>query len=69
MPCFSQIFMMASLDVLCFKPLNLKNKITKTELKKIFSSPSKILKSISWPINTRLKYFMTPHKNPPPPPS
>ena len=69
MPCFSQISMMASLDVLCFKPLNLKNKITKTELKKIFSSPSKILKSISWPINTRLKYFMTPHKNPPPPPS
>ena len=46
MPCFSQISMMASLDVLFFKPLNLKKKITKTELKKIFSSPSQILKSI-----------------------
>ena len=53
---------MASLDILCFKPLNLKNKITKIEHKKIFSSPTKILKNMSWPINMLLKYFMTPTK-------
>ena len=43
-------------------PLNLKNKITKIEHKKIFCGPSKILKNISWPINICLKYFMTPTK-------
>ena len=50
---------MASLDILCSNPLNLKNKITKIEHKKIFCGPSKILKNISWPINICLKYFMT----------
>ena len=50
---------MASLDILCSNPLNLKNKIMKTEHKKIFCGPSKNLKNISWPINIRLKYFMT----------
>ena len=53
---------MASLDFLCSNPLNLKNKITKIEHKKIFCGPSKILKNISWPINMCLKYFMTPTK-------
>ena len=42
--------------------LNLKNKITKIEHKKIFCGSSKILKNISWPINICLKYFMTPTK-------
>ena len=53
---------MASLDILCSNPLNLKNKITKIEHKKIFCGSSKILKNISWPINICLKYFMTPTK-------
>ena len=60
---------MASLDILCFNPFNLKNKIMKIEHKKIFCGPSKILKNISWPINTCLKYFMAYTKTlrPPPP--
>ena len=53
---------MASLDILCFNPFNLKNKIMKIEHKKIFHGPSKILKNISWPINICLKYFMAPTK-------
>ena len=53
---------MASSDILCFNPVNLKNKIMKIEHKKIFCGPSKILKNISWPINMCLKYFMTPTK-------
>ena len=57
---------MASLDILCSNTLNLKNKITKIEHKKIFCGPSKILKNVSWPINICLKYFMNPHKNHPP---
>ena len=65
---------MASLDILCFNHLNLKNKIMKIGHNKIFHGPSKILKNISWPINIWLKYFMAhqylpkilhgPHKNP-----
>ena len=60
---------MASLDILCFNPFNLKNKIMKIEHKKIFCGPSKILKNISWPINICLKYFMilTIALCPPPP--
>ena len=53
---------MASSDIFCSNRLNLKNKIMKIEHKKIFCGPSKILKNISWPINTCLKYFMTPAK-------
>ena len=53
---------MASLDILCFNPFNLKNKIMKIEHKKIFRGPSKILKNISWLINICLNYFMTPIK-------
>ena len=53
---------MASLDILCSNTLNLKNKITKIEHKKIFCGQSKILKNISWSINIYLKYFMTPTK-------
>ena len=53
---------MASLDILCFNPVNLKNKIMKIEHKKIFRGPSKNLKNISWPINISLKYFMVPTK-------
>ena len=60
---------MASLDILCFNPFNLKNKIMKIEHKKIFRGPSKILKNISWPINICLKYFMVPTKDSPAPPS
>ena len=50
---------MASLDIFCSNPPNLKNKIRKIEHEKIFCGPSKILKNISWPINIRLTYFMT----------
>ena len=53
---------MASLDISCSNLLNLKNKITKIEHKKIFCGPSKTLKNISWPINICLKYFMAPTK-------
>ena len=60
---------MASLDILCFNPFNLKNKIMKIEHKKIFCGPSKLLKNISWPINIRLKYFMAPTKSLSPPPA
>ena len=51
---------MSSLNILCFNPFNIKNKIIKIEHKKIFRDPSKFLKNISWPINICLKYFMTP---------
>ena len=50
------------MDILCFNPFNLKNKILKIH------GPPKILKNISWPINICLKYFMTPIKTLPPPP-
>ena len=72
----SSISVMASLDILCSNPLNLKNKITEIEHKKIYCGPSKILKNISWPINVCLKYLMTltkpicsplPHSPPPHP--
>ena len=53
---------MASLDILCFKRFNLKNKIMKIEHKIIFHDPSKILKNISWTINICLKYFIAPTK-------
>ena len=53
---------MASLDILCFNPFNLKNKVMKIEHKKIFCEPSKILKNNSWSINICLKYFMAPTK-------
>ena len=59
---FSLISLMASLDILHSNPLNVKNKITKIEHKKIFCGPSKILKNISWPINICLKYFITSTK-------
>ena len=57
---------MASLDILCFNPFNLKNKIMKIEHKKIFRGSSKILKNISWPIYIWLKYFIAPTKPLPP---
>ena len=63
---------MASLDILCCNRFKLKNNIMKIEHTKIFRGSSKILKSISWPIDVCLKYFMTPAKTvrplPPPPP-
>ena len=40
---------MASLDILCFNPFNIKNEIMKIEHKKVFSGPSKLLGNISWP--------------------
>ena len=62
---------MASLNILYSNPLNLKNKITKIEHKKIFCGPSKILKNISWSINICLKHFVTLTKilRPLPPPT
>ena len=60
---------MASLDILCFNPFNLKNEIMKIEHQKIFCGPSKILKNISWPINICLKYFMASTKILHPPPT
>ena len=51
---------MASLDILYFNPLNLKNKITKIEHKKIFCGSSNILKSILRSISICLKYFLIP---------
>ena len=62
-------WVVASLDILCSNSLNLKNKITKIEHKKIFCNPSKILKNISRLINICLKYLMTPTKTLCPPPS
>ena len=53
---------MVSLEILRSDPVNIKNKITKIEQKKIFCGPSKTLKITSWPINICLKYFMTPRK-------
>ena len=58
---------MASLDTLCFKPFNLKNKIMKIEHTKIFHGPSKILENISWPINICLKFSWPPQKPSAPP--
>ena len=58
---------MASLDILCFNPLNLKNKVMKKEHKEIFRGPSKILKNKSLPLNMP-KIFHGPLKNPPAPP-
>ena len=62
---------MASSDILCFNPFNLKNKIMKIEHKKILPGPSKILKNISWPINNQYmpKIFHGRHKKHPAIPS
>ena len=54
---------MTSLDILCFNSFSLKNKIMKIEHKKIFHSPSNVLKNISCSINVCLKYFMAPTKS------
>ena len=60
---------MASLDILCSDPFNLKNKIKKTEHQKIFRGLSKLLKDISSRIDICLKHFMflTKTLRPPPP--
>ena len=58
---------MASSDILCFNPFNLKSKIMKIEHKKIFRGSSKFLKNVSWSINICLKYFMAPTKTLRPP--
>ena len=68
MSCLSLVSLMASLDIFCFNPFNLKNWIRKIEHKEIFRGPSKLLKNISWSINICLKYFMTPTKPSPLPP-
>ena len=62
MSSLSYISLIASVDILCCNPLNLKNKTMKIEHKKMFCGPSEILKNISWLINICLKYFMTPTK-------
>ena len=51
--------------IFVLQPLNLKNKITKIEHKKIFCGLSKILKNIWWPINI---YLTIPTKTLCPPP-
>ena len=56
---FHALNIMDSLDISCFNPFKLKNKIMTIEHKKIFCDPSKALKNVSWPINICLKYFMT----------
>ena len=68
MSCLSLVSLMASLDIFCFNPFNLKNRIRKIEHKEIFCGPSKLLKNISWSNNICLKYFMTPTKPSPLPP-
>ena len=60
---------MASLDILCFNPFKLKNKIMKIEHTRIFRSPSKILKNISWLINICLNISWSPQKPSAPLPS
>ena len=61
------VFLKSPWCALFSNSLNLKNKTTKIEHKKIFCGLSKIFKNISWLINTGLKYFMiltkTPNKN------
>ena len=51
---------MVSLDILCFNPFHLKNKMMKIGHKKISCGLSKISKNVSWPINICLKCFMAP---------
>ena len=53
---------MTSLDILCFNPFHLKNKMMKIGHKKISCGLSKISKNVSWPINICLKCFMAPPK-------
>ena len=62
MSCLSSITLMYGLDILSSNPFNFKDKIQKTKQKKIFCSPSKVLKTTSWSINICLKYFMTSTK-------
>ena len=59
---------MGSLDILRSNPLNLKNKITKIEHKKIFCGPSKILTKYFMAHQYMPKIFHDPRKNHPPPP-
>lgn len=62
MSSLSWISLMSSLNILCFNPLTLKNKIMNIEYKKIVSGPAKSLKNFSWLINIHLKHFKTPPK-------
>ena len=48
---------MASLDILCFNPFNLKNKIMKIEHKKIFRGPTKNFEKY---LMTRIKTLRSP---------
>ena len=56
-----------SLDILCFNPLNLKNKIIKIERKKIFCVPSKNFEKYFMAHQYMPKIFHGPHKNSPAP--
>ena len=60
MSCLSSVSLMASLDILCSDPFNLKKKIAKTQHKK---------ENILWPIKNFEKYFMGPAKSLPPSPT
>ena len=53
---------MAGLDILCYNPLNLKNKIAKIEHKKIFCGPSKFFEKCFKAHQDMPKNFMTPTK-------
>ena len=57
---------MASLDILCFNPFNLKNKITKIEHKKIFVAHHNF-EEYFMAHQYIPKIFHGPLKNPPPP--
>ena len=67
MSCLSLISLTASLDILCFTPFNLKNKIMKIEHKKIFVAYQKFAKYFM--VHKYMpKIFHGSHKNPPGPP-
>ena len=60
---------MASLDILCSNPLNLKNKITKKEQKKNTLGPIKNFEKYFMTHQYMAKIFHDPHTNPLAPPS
>ena len=56
---------MASLDIFCFNPFNLKNKIIKIEHKKILRGPLKKFEKYFMVHQYMLRIFHGPHKIPP----
>ena len=58
---------MASLDILCFNPFNLRNKTMKIEDTKIFCGPSKTFEKYFMAHQYMPKIFHGPNKSPLPP--